>query len=139
MSQRSGPKRTWTKEPRPWRRWATTWLAITGLLGLLVMPMVGVADGADGVTLITACTDDGPTVIALDGTGRSVPVPQHHHGTACPFCTSHAGYAAIPQQQPVLFQTAFGSIHRLTLPVGVVPKDFFLTGCQSRAPPLLAT
>ena len=117
---------------------AVSWLMISALLGMLVMPMSGVfASPADGVTLVTICTDHGTAQIALDAEGKSVPLEkQHHHGRACPFCLSHSGDAPLPAMaaQPAL-PADLGREIDGPVPAGIVPEPVFLTGRQTRAPP----
>ncbi len=138
MSDGAKPKATGIKRLRWKCRGAVAWVAIAALLTLLFMPMVISGDLADDDTMGSICTPDGSLQIAPDRDGRSIPLPQHPHRTACPFCLAHAGYAAIPQSQVVPLPVTGEAMHRLTLPAGVIPKTHFRVGCQSRAPPLLA-
>jgi len=105
---------------------------ITALLGLLAMPMAG---GVDGVTLVTACTNDGTQTIAVEGDGQSVPVPQAPHKSPCPFCLAHAVFALASSQQVMPMPDTKGVMLRPIFPVGVTPRVLFLVGRQSRAPP----
>jgi hypothetical protein len=110
------------------------WLVVAALLSLLTMPMVGVVDPADGFG--TSLCASGAT--SPDATAPSVPASKPHAGAVCPFCLAHAGGFTLPSpvaalSTPLLFPKA---LHPVLL-VGVTPKAFFQTGCQSRAPPHL--
>ena len=118
--------------------WAVSWLMISALLGVLLMPMTAATAGShDGVTLVTVCTDTGPRQVALDDEGNSVPLETaHHHGCFCPFCLSHS--AAAPPPLPAalsMLPVDSGREIGIPVPVGIFPEAVFLTDRQSRAPP----
>ena len=121
---------------RPLAR-VVSWLVISALLGLMVMPLAGAfAQPAPGVSLVTICTDHGTEQIALDAEGRSVPLEKHQHGRACPLCLSHSGNALLPAAAPLApLPLDFGREVVAPAPAGIVPEPVILTGRQSRAPP----
>ena len=117
---------------------AVSWLVISALLGMLVMPMTGVCAGPVGdITLVTVCTEHGTKEVALDSEGKSVPLEkQHDHGRACPFCLSHSGDVPLPQaERSLVLPPVSGRMLAVPVPAGIVPEPVFLTGRQTRAPP----
>jgi hypothetical protein len=114
------------------------WLTIAALLGAMVMPLTGAfAAPADGVTLVTVCTDHGIRQVALDDEGQSIPLEKaHHHHRACPFCLSHAGSVILPAGVAVSAPSAVAIDRtRVYTPAGIVPEPVFLSGRPTRAPP----
>ena len=119
---------------------AVSWLVISALLGMMVMPLTGALAGpAASVTLVAICTEHGTEQIALDTEGKSVPLEkQHHHGRACPFCLSYSG--GVPLPTAAQFSARPMELGRETVvpvPTGIAPKPVFLTGRQPRAPPVV--
>ena len=116
---------------------AVSWLVISALLGVLVMPMAGAFAAPAGATLVTICTDHGTERIALDAEGKSVPLEKPgHHGHFCPFCASHSGDAPLPVAAALPgLPTDAGRAVSVPVPAGIVPEPVFLTGRQTRAPP----
>jgi len=117
-----------------------SWLVIAALLGLLVMPMAAVA-GPAGAGVVSICTAHGPEPMTVDADGRAVPLEkqQGRTGSACPFCTAHAGYTVPPPLAllpvPAL---AAGREGRPAAASPIVPRCYVLTGHPSRAPPFPA-
>ncbi len=118
---------------------AVSWLVVTALLGMMVMPIAGAFAGpAAGVTLVTICSDHGIEQIALDAEGKTVPLQKaHQHQRACPFCLSHSGGMTLPAgvalSAPPL---VFGQEGAVPARPGIIPEPIFLSGRQTRAPPV---
>ena len=118
---------------------AVSWLVVAALLGMMVMPMAGAFAGpAAGVTLVTICSDHGIEQIALDAEGKTVPLQKaHQHQRACPFCLSHSGGATLPAGVATLAPPLlFGQERAGPARPGIVPEPVFLSGRQTRAPPV---
>jgi len=123
------------RRPRPGAARGVAWLVIVALLGLMAMPMVGVAD-AGAEALAALCIGEAAVPPDSGAGGQSVPTPQPHQKPACPFCLAHAGGFTLPP--PVAAPpgpVAFTMPLRPALHAGITPRAFFRTGCQSRAPP----
>ena len=119
---------------------AVSWLVTAALLSMMVIPMAGAFPGPSaGVTLVTICSDHGVEQIALDAEGKSVPLQKaHQHHRACPFCLSHAGGVTLPVGVAVSAPPLeFGQKVAVPIQPGIAHKPIFLTGRQTRAPPVV--
>lgn len=117
-------------------------LLLIGVFCLLLSPMLGIAAAAasDGAIAVAVCTDKGVEQVTLDAEGN--PVPAHaskNHVCACCLAAPDYGIgSALTSRAPLAVPPDGTKAIRPVFPATVYPKQHFLSGRESRAPPAMS-